>query len=217
MSDTDQPFDPILDLAVQNGLVDEETVAEIREEQQRTGHQTRELLIDMGIATEEDILGMMAVYQGCDIVDLAGHEIPPDTVQAIPATVARMHNVIPVYADGNVLQLASFDLIDPQTADELAFVLNRDVTFVLGRKSDITTRIRSYYGEEDSDSVNDMLASLEDELEGGEGAIADDEDDESVAGTTPVIRFVNLVIYQAVNDRASDIHFEPFEKEFRIR
>ena len=214
MPETEQKFDPILDLAIQNGFVDDQMVAELREEQQRTGHQMRDLLLDMEVASEEEILAMLAAYQGCDVIDLAGFEIPPDTVQSIPARIARMYNVIPVYESVNMVQLASFDLVDPQMADELAFVLNRDVSFVLGRKADIQTRIKSYYGEDDSDSVNDLLSSLEDEIQEGDEVSGDDE---GLADSTPVKRFVNLVLFQAVNDRASDIHFEPFEKEFKIR
>ena len=101
------------------------------------------------------------------------------------------------------------------------FVLTRDVSFVLAREEDVQTCINQFYGD-DSDAVNDMLSALESEIEEvGDTLDAGDEDDEKgieeAAGSTPVIRFVNLVLYQAVNDRASDIHFEPFEKEFKIR
>ena len=104
MPETEQKFDPILDLAIQNGFVDDQMVAELREEQQRTGHQMRDLLLDMEVASEEEILAMLAAYQGCDVIDLAGFEIPPDTVQSIPARIARMYNVIPVYESVNMVK-----------------------------------------------------------------------------------------------------------------
>ncbi len=214
MSGNEEKFDPILSLATENGLIDDQLAAEIREEQSRTGHSIRDLLLDMEIASEDEILGMLSAYQGCDVIDLSKFDIPPDTIQSIPARVARMYSVIPVFDSGDMVQLATFDLVDPQTADELAFVLTRDVSFVLGRKGDILTRIKSYYGEDDSDSVNDLLSSLEDEIEDSDLPLEDGED---LTDSTPVKRFVNLVLFQAVNDRASDIHFEPFEKEFRIR
>jgi len=214
MSGNEEKFDPILNLAIENGLLDDELVAEVREEQGRTGHSIRDLLLDMEIASEDEILGMLSAYQGCDVIDLSKFDIPPDTIQSIPPRVARMYSVIPVYDSGDMVQLATFDLVDPQTADELAFVLTRDVTFVLGRKNDILTRIKSFYGEDDSDSVNDLLTSLEDEIEDSDVPL---ENEDGLTDSTPVKRFVNLVLFQAVNDRASDIHFEPFEKDFRIR
>lgn len=217
MANSEQ-FDPMLDLAVENGLVDRETSAEILEEHERTGHTIRDLLIDMGIASEEEVLGMMAAYQDCDVIDLAGFEIPPDTVQSISAHVARMYNVVPVFVDGETLQLATYALVDPQTADELSFALNRDVTFVLARRDDVLKRMSSYYGQDDSDSVNDLLENIGDVLEEGTEISGDiEEGDEEAASAAPVVRYVHLVLFQAIKDRASDIHFEPFEKEFRIR
>jgi type IV pilus assembly protein PilB len=92
---------------------------------------------------------------------------------------------------------------------------------VLAREEDVKNCINQFYGD-DSSAVNDMLSALESEIEEVSDALTlgDDSDEkgiEEAAGSTPVIRFVNLVLYQAVNDRASDIHFEPFEKEFKIR
>jgi len=102
------------------------------------------------------------------------------------------------------------------------FVLTRDVSFVLAREDDVRTCMNQFYGD-DSDAVNKMLSALESEIEevgdalSTVGAGEDEKGLEEAAGSTPVIRSVNLVLYQAVNDRASDIHFEPFEKEFKIR
>jgi len=99
------------------------------------------------------------------------------------------------------------------------FVLTRDVQFVLARENDVRTRVTEYYGDE-SATVADMLNSLESDLALDTSLNVDDADDkslESAASAAPVIRFVNLVLYQAVTDRASDIHFEPFETDFKIR
>ncbi len=105
--------------------------------------------------------------------------------------------------------------------DELMFVLTRDVTFAFAREEDVKTSINQFYGD-DSDAVNEMLSALESEIEEvGESLSLAGEDDEAgledVAESKPVVQFVNLVLFQAVNDRASDIHIEPFEKEFKIR
>jgi type IV pilus assembly protein PilB len=104
--------------------------------------------------------------------------------------------------------------------DELMFVLARDITFVLAREKDVVNLVNEYYGD-DSDTVTEMLSNLETVIEQdvslGAADGADEKSIEELAGAAPVVRFVSLVLYQAIKDRASDIHFEPFEKEFRIR
>ena len=212
-------YDPLVDLVVSNGIIDQQQADELREEHKNTGKSIRTLLIDNGYVSEDDLLGMMAAYQGCDVVDLAVMSLDTDVIQGIPASVARMYNVLPVYATAGTITLATSDLIDPHVMDELMFVLTKDVQFVLARENDVRTRVTEYYGDE-SATVADMLNSLESDLALDTSLNVDDADDkslESAAAAAPVIRFVNLVLYQAVTDRASDIHFEPFETDFKIR
>ena len=211
-------YDPLLDLVVSNGVIDQQQADALREQQGTSGTPMRQLLIDSGYLTEEDLLGMIASYQGCEVADLTAITIDPDVIQCIPASVARMYNVLPISQTAGTITLATSGMIEPQVMDELMFVLTKDVQFVMAKEDDIRTRVIEYYGDE-SASVNDMLNSLESDLasdhsiEGGD----DDANLESAAASAPVVRFVNLVMYQAVTDRASDIHFEPFEKEFKIR
>ncbi len=214
-----QSYDPLLDLVVSNGIIDQQQVEEMRDEHKNTGKPMRKLLVDNGYVTEDDLLGMMAAYQGCDVIDLGVMSLDTDVIQSIPASVARMYNVLPVHATAGTITLATCDLIDPHVMDELMFVLTRDVQFVMAREKDVRERIVEHYGD-DSATVSDMLNSLESDLALDTSLNVDDADDkslESAAAAAPVIRFVNLVLYQAVTDRASDIHFEPFETDFKIR
>jgi type IV pilus assembly protein PilB len=213
-------YDPLLDLVVSNGIIDQQQADDLREEQTTSGKPMRKLLIDMGFVSEDDLLGMMAAYQGCEVVDLANLAVDDSVVQSVPASVARMYNVLPISATAGTITLATSDLVDPHVMDELMFVLTKDVQFVLARESDVRSRVAELYGDE-SATVSDMLNSLESDLALDTSLNADDSMDEksleSAAAAAPVIRFVNLVLYQAVTDRASDIHFEPFEKDFKIR
>jgi len=212
-------YDPLLDLVVSNGIVDQQQADELSDEHTNTGQPVRKLLIDNGYVSEDDLLGMMAAYQGCEMVDLSVMSLEPDVVASIPASVARMYNVLPVYVTAGTITLATCDLIDPHVMDELMFVLTKDVQFVLAREKDVKDRVAEYYGDE-SATVSDMLSSLESDLALDTSLGVEDADDkalESAAAAAPVIRFVNLVLYQAVTDRASDIHFEPFETDFKIR
>ena len=212
-----QAFDPLLDLVVSNGVLDAQQVEEIREEQKNSGRPIRQILIDDGYITEDDLLGMMAAYQGCEVINLDEVEIDPDILQCVPANVARMYNVLPIAMDGGSVTLAVSNLVSPEVMDELMFVLTKDIQFAMAREGAIRSKILDLYGEESANAA-DMLDSLSSDMSlAAEGAGQSEEDVAAQAASAPVIRFVNLVLYQAVTDRASDIHFEPFEKDFKIR
>ena len=213
--------DPLLLLVGEQGILDQPQIQRVWQDHEAGGRPVRNLLVDMGLLQEDQILEIVASYLGTTVINLPATDIPPDVVHTVPASVARMYNIVPVSVTGNSVELAVFDLISPQVMDELMFVLTCDVSFVLAQEEDVMNFIHQFYGD-DSDAVKDMLADLESKIdEAGDTLTFGDEDDdkglEEVAGSTPVIKFVNLVLYQAVNDRASDIHFEPFEKEFKIR
>ena len=215
-----QQFDPLLDLLVQNGVLDKDGVDTIREEQANSGGKTvREIIVDGGYLDEDTLLGMMAAYQGCEVVDLSQMELDDDVVNAIPASIARMYNVLCVGVDGNSVTLATSSLVDPRVADEVAFSLSKEVRFVMAREKDVNERIAQHYGDA-SDSVADMLKSLGEGMEGDESLKSDPNDVaalEGAANNNAVVKFVNMILYQGVVDRAADIHIEPFEHDFKIR
>ena len=214
------PFDPLLDLLVTNGVLDEDQIAVLREEQRNSAGKTfRQLVLDGGYVEEDDLLSMMAAYQGCDVMDLGAATLDTDVVNAIPSSIARMYNVLCVASDDTSVTLATSDLVDPRVADEVSFSLTKEVRFVMAKEEDVSSRISQYYGDESS-SVADMLAGLGEGLTADEGVSADPNDVASLEGAAnnnAIIRFVNLVLYQGVVDRASDIHVEPFENDFKIR
>lgn len=214
--------DPLLVELRDQGLLNQQQVDEIKEEHQRTGHLIRELVAEMDVLEERRLLEVIAQLLGGTVIDIKSMDIAPDVIRMVPASIARMYNVVPVELDGNALVLATFDLLSPEVVDELAFVLSRGLSFVVALEEDLMECLKQFYGDA-SVSVGDMLSALEAELEDA-GDILEfkgDEEDvvnlEEAASSAPVIRFVNLVLYQAVQDRASDIHFEPFENEFKIR
>ncbi|MBQ6338357.1 MAG: Flp pilus assembly complex ATPase component TadA [Kiritimatiellae bacterium] len=215
-----EQFDPLIDLLVQNGVLDDEQVATIREEQKNDGGKPiRQLVIDGGYATEDDLLAMMAAYQGCEVIDLAAMTLDTDTVNAIPASIARMYNVLCVGVEDSSVTLATANLVDPRVSDEVAFALSKEVRFVMAREQDVNDRISQYYGDA-SDSVADMLKSLGEGLDGDETLKSDPNDVaalEGAANNNAIVKFVNMILYQGVVDRAADIHIEPFEHDFKIR
>ncbi|MFC1453272.1 GspE/PulE family protein, partial [Verrucomicrobiota bacterium] len=213
--------DPLLQLLVEQDVISPDQADDVWDEHQQTGKSIKKIAIDGELMTEDQVLEVMAGYFGTRVINLPATDIPRDVIHSVPASVSRMYNAVPVEAGPNSVELAVCDMIGPQIMDELMFVLTRDVSLAFAREEDVTARINEFYGD-DSEAVNEMLSALESGIE----EVADSltltgEDDEKgleeAAGAKPVVQFVNLVLFQAVNDRASDIHFEPFEKEFKIR
>lgn len=212
-------LDPILQILVNNGYIDEEGAGDLQDLAKTESKSVRHLVIDQEIITEDDLLACMAANEDTEAIDLGAMTIETEVTEAIPASTARMYNVFPVAADDMSVTLATFDLVDPRISDEMLFTLSKEVRFVFAREKDVMDRIAQYYGDS-NDSVADMIKSLGEGMtdEDAMGANSDDiASIESAANSSAIIRFVNLVLYQGVVDRASDIHIEPFENDFKIR
>src|SRR6266567_5150717 len=143
-------------------------------------------------------------------------ELAQEVLRFGPAGMARLHGALPIDMIGNVLRVALVDPLDPRAAEDLHFALGKDIQVVVSATEQIEELIKQYYGSETS-SMEDVLKQLGEvgellQLRGDEEAAVEAE-----ANATPIIRFVDLILYQAILDRASDIHFEPFENEFKIR
>ena len=212
--------DPLLALLINNGVINADQAVEVLEERDRSAGKTvREILIDGGYVAEDDLIGMMAADQGCEVVDLKTMQIPEEVFSAVPPSVPRMYNALPVEVAPDHITFAVADMVDPRISDEIAFVTSKEVRFAIARAKDLAEIISERYGDA-NDSVEDMINALGSGL-GDDESLAAAENDVAALSTAAqnnaVIRFVNLVLYQGVVDRASDIHFEPFEKNFRIR
>lgn len=216
---------PLLSLIRDRGLADDMQLEEIIQEHSRGGKPVIQLLQDMGVIDVPTSLQIMAEQLGTEVVDLRNREIPADVIKTVPAATARMYQCLPVALYGDTLQLALADPLNPSVVNELGFVLGKEVQVVVGDPSQIEQAINKFYSESSGESVGDILKELGADFEG-----KDDEEVvsssskqrlniavEDMANEAPIVKFVNLVLYQAIQDRASDIHFEPFEDEFKIR
>jgi len=212
---------PLLTLIHGQGLIDDLQYEEVVGELKRSAAPAIQVLQDFGIMKLDDILHVMATALGTEVVSLRDREIPQDILQTIPAKVVQMDKCLPVGLNSSgVLQVAMAEPLDPARADEIQFAAKRDVQFVVADPGEIQRAIERFYGQEDTGSFADILKELVDDKkiarevsEAGEDARAA----EALANEVPIVKFVNLVLQQAVIDRASDIHFEPFETEFHIR
>lgn len=212
---------PLLSLVKEQGLVDDLQYEEVLAEIKRSGTPAFQILQDFGILDADSILQAMANHLGTEVVSLANHEFRPEVINAIPGNAAKTYRCIPVDLNDGILRVAFEDPLDPAHVDELTFVAKAEVQLVVANPAEIAAALDKYYAQE-SEDVSEILKQLGgDEEIAREVASAGDTDDETImaglANEAPIIRFVNLVLFQAVQDRASDIHFEPFEEEFRIR
>ncbi|MDF7824145.1 GspE/PulE family protein [Pontiellaceae bacterium B12227] len=212
---------PFLSELVKNRIISTDQADAIHEEHLAQGKNVRDIIIEQNYLDEAAYLTEVARVLETERIDLSAARIPPTIGTAVPAGIARMYAAAPVRIDGNAVVFAVYDWPTPAVTDDIAFILSKRVDYVVATKEAVEAAILKLYGEE-SDSINELLSELGSDLEkAGDlvhlGDHADLEDIEHAASATPVIRFVNLVLYQAVRDRASDIHFEPFENEFKIR
>ena len=212
---------PLLSLVQELGLIDDLQYEEVAAEFKRSGTPVIHLLQDFGIMQLDDILQVMANYLGTKVVSLRHTQFTPELLQTIPANVARMYQCLPVAMHDGTVQVALADPLDPARADEINFAVKRDVQVVVADPADIERAIDQYYGQETGDVsaiLKELGADADIAREVSEASALDDERRMAeLANEAPIVKFVNLVLSQAIQDRASDIHFEPFETDFRIR
>ena len=205
-------------LLLDHGKASEEALNEVYEEHERTGRAFTTVLYNYDIITEQELLELIAENLGTQVVDLKEVYIPHDVAKKIGASTARMYGIIPVREEDGVMHLAAKDPMNYRMLDELHYVIGQDCRILVASPSQIDDAL-DYFYPRDSDSVSDVLAELEGEFETEteEQDLDDAQALEEVASNAPIVRFVDVVLYQAIKDRASDIHFEPFVNEFKIR
>ncbi|MGA2802208.1 MAG: GspE/PulE family protein [Verrucomicrobiota bacterium] len=213
---------PLLSLVVEQGLIDDLQYEEVVAELKRSGTPVAQLLQDFGIMKLDDILHAMASYLGTTVVSLRDREFSPDLLKLIPANVVRIYHCVPVAVNDGTVQVALANPLDPALADGIHFAIKRDVQVVVADPVEIEKVIDQYYGQEESEDFSKILKELgADQNIAREVSEASATDNErlmaNLANEAPIVKFVDLVLSQAIQDRASDIHFEPFETEFRIR
>jgi type IV pilus assembly protein PilB len=217
----DDLHQPLLTLIKEQSLLDDLQYEEVVAEFKRTGKPIIQILQDSAVMDLDTILQVIADHLGTQVVKISDRDLSPELVQLIPANTARMYQCLPVALNNSTLQVAMVDPLNPGRVDELGYLVKKEIQPVVADPTQILKAIDKCYPQE-IESVSDILKEL-----GADKEIAKEvkeleaTDDETMqarlADAAPIVKFVNLVLFQAVQDRASDIHFEPFEDEFRIR
>src|SRR5881392_2890894 len=208
----------VADIFVEQRVLQPAQVEDVLQEAQLNGKNIEQALIDSGFVDHQGFYQVIADALGTDFVELTGNEISPEILRLIPGGLARLHRALPIAVSDNTLSVALVDPLDLRAAADLHFALGKDVHVVVAPAEEVEERIKRYYGS-DSSSMEDILKQLGEtgELLALRGTDESASAVEAEANATPIIRFVDLILFQAIQDRASDIHFEPFENEFKIR
>ncbi len=202
---------------VEQRVLEPSQAEDVLNEAELNGKTIAQAMMDGGFIDEAGFYQTIANGLVTDFIDVTERDIAPEILHLIPSGLARLHGALPIEMSGSTLRVALVDPFDLHTAEDLRFALGKDIQVVVSPPEQIEELIKQYYGT-DTTSMEDVLKQLGEAGEllqlretDGDAAV------EAEANTTPIIRFVDLVLYHAIQDRASDIHFEPFENEFKIR
>ena len=200
----------VVEMLKGRGVIDKGLAYDIEQDSVQNGKDIVQVLLSYGIYTNEDeFWAQVADELGADHFDLDNFEPPPSVVALIPGGMARLYGAFPITLDAQGLHVAFTDPLNPQLVEDLRFGLEKTIVPVVARRSQVLNLIEKFYGA-GAPSVEEIFGQLG--RAGKDGLSAEAE-----ANSAPIVKFVDLVMQQAIKERASDIHFEPFEREFKIR
>lgn len=211
------------ELLLRASLISPDQLNESLQVQKQAGTKLGETLIQLGYVSEEDITECLSQQFGVPSINLAHFEIDPAVIKLIPADVARKYNILPVNKTGATLTIAMADPTNVFAMDDVKFMTGYNVEPVVASELGLKTAIDSYYGSTSSLELKKVMEDLQ-SAQGSEDleVLQEDEDIDldtltAEAEEAPVVKLVNLVMTDAIKRGASDIHVEPYEKEYRVR
>jgi type IV pilus assembly protein PilB len=216
----DQPMRDFTDLLLRRGVVSLDQLSEATTLSRDGNMSIGDALIQLGYAEADAVYRALAEFHKMEYVDLTSERIADEVIQLVPESVARENSVIPFKDEDDALHVLVSDPFDLETIEKLRFILNRKVETAVAPREAIQEAINRYYGQVEGESADSILQEFTDtqidftETADDAGGDSDELVDESSA---PVVRLVGMMIQEAVQLRASDIHVEPFEDRVRIR
>jgi type IV pilus assembly protein PilB len=203
-------------------LTDEQLEIVLEEQEQQPGALLGRIAEDMQLITDEQLIQALAEQMGMQTVSLEDAEFDDEVIAKITETMAQLYRVVPLSFENNVLTVATCDPQNLTIQDELRTFLGHEISMVIATERDVLQTIGRHYDSE-TESVEKLVQQLADdeELKAAISALETEKfnitDAEALADSAPVRKLLNMVLLLAIKDHASDIHFEPFEDEFRIR
>ncbi len=215
ISEHSGPGGQLGELLLGRGLITEEQLEMARDQAGQRGRSLGRVVIEMGFVTESGLVAILAEQLGLEFVDLTEVSVDASAVALVPETTARRHNCIPVRFDEDQrLVLAMADPANVVAVDDIRAMAKRDVRTVVATKADVVAAINRHYR---LDRTAETLAEEAAEEVAADASSLDKIEEAAGAEDAPIIKLVNLLITQAVNDRASDIHIEPGERSLKVR
>ena len=193
----------ILEILLETALISKSQVERAQTEK-NMDETVIEALVRLGIVSQEDVARALAQHAAMDFVDLAQVAISEEAIALVPVDVAKRFNVVPIAQGETSLMVAVADPLNFDTLDSLHHLLQRDLEFVCATPDSIKEALRKYYG------ISHALAG---DLDGDAGGLGEGGE----GGDAPIIKMVTMMLLEAHNMRASDIHLEPLDKRFRVR
>ncbi|NUQ20300.1 MAG: Flp pilus assembly complex ATPase component TadA [Gemmatimonadaceae bacterium] len=211
------------DLLVREGLITREQLDRALQEQRQNGTRVGYNLVKLGFIKETELTKMLARQYRMPAVDLSKFEVDPRIAKLIPTDLATKHLVLPLKRDGRTLTVAMADPTNLGVIDDLKFITRYDIFPVIAGEYTLRNAIEKYYESSDM-QMQTLLKDIESETSGDEVEVVDDHEEEMSAAAlatavddAPVVKLINAILSDAVKRGASDIHFECFEHELRVR
>jgi len=199
------------------GYLTDDQLWDVLEEQKQSSGLIGQVAVRMRMLTDEQVTEALAEQWGMPVINLAETNIPSQVLEMVPQTMAEIYKIMPVSLRNDVLTVAMADPQNVGALDDLRNFLGNEVRGAVSSLADVEEAIARYYAdrEESIEDVIDELATDEDREGGVKGY--DLSSEEELSDAAPIKKLLNMVILLAIRDQASDIHFEPFEDEFKIR
>jgi type IV pilus assembly protein PilB len=207
------------EILIRQGVISADQLAEANQLARASGVKVGDALVRLGYATSEEVMRAIAQEHGLDYINLSEVVIPPAVVELVPESVARENVILPMAKEDDSLKVIVSDPNDLDTLDKLRFILNCKVDIALAPREHIVDAINRHYGQTEGESADSMLQEFTDTaIDFTETVESTDSSAEVIDETSaPIVRLVQLIITEAVQLRASDIHIEPFEDRVRVR
>ena len=197
-------------ILLEDGVLTEDQLMDAIDEQKQRGQSLGRTLVEIGLISESQLVRALAAQVGMEYVELSEFQVERAAVAMVPDSVCRRHTVLPIQIDGPILKVAMSNPGNVVAVDDIRQLTKMEILPVVAAYDDVLTAINRYcrsdaemsdlqesLAEEEDSSLSDMRTAVEDDA--------------------PIVRFVNLLISQAINDRASDIHIEPGERDLLVR
>lgn len=214
----DSGFKPLKKILLERQLISEQQWQDSLEQHRQSGESIGKILVELGLISQEDLLKTIANQARMQVLDLESVQIAKRAVDKVPGSIAQLYNVMPIKLEANIITIAISDPLNLEFLDDLRFTVGCNIQPVVASEDQIQQKINQHY-QLKKESIPELVSKIKTkkiQTKSKDNKFRAEELQE-LAAQAPVVKLLNLIILEAVKEKASDIHFEPFGKEFKIR